>query len=168
MKTVVMFDLGNTLERGGMVAEGAMEMLTAVQTMVDGDGDIPVAVLVSDFTMADSPAELPALQQQYYAIVAQLGLAGFFHPFESRITLSTEVGVFKPDKVIFRRAIDKISATIPFEHSMFLTESASHVAASRVLGIVGVQLKMPGQNSADIDHLADFVPKVRSWLKLLS
>lgn len=162
--TVIMFDLGNTLEREGEVVPGAREMLLDVRAMLDGQGDAPVSVLVSDFTMPGTSAEIPALKQQYYDIVEKLGLGDIFKPFDSRVTLSTEVGAFKPDARIFRRAIDKVSFNMPFGRSVFLTENQEHVVAARQLQIAALQLKTPGHPGGDVDNIVGFASIVRSWL----
>ena len=166
--TVIAFDLGDTLVRGNALVPGALEMLTAVQAMKDDQGAAPICILISDFTMPATPDEIPALKQQYYDIVEGFGLADFFRPLDSRATLSTEVGVLKPRKKIFRTAVDKVAPNLSFKRTMFLTENAQHVTAARKLGMKAVQLKMPGDPASDIGDLASFPPIVRDWLKTLS
>jgi hypothetical protein len=165
--TVIAFDLGDTLVRGNVLVPGAREMLTAVQAMVDHQGAAPICILISDFTMPATPDEIPALKQQYYDLLQGFGLADLFQPLESHVTLSTEVGVLKPKKKVFRTAVDKVAPNLSFKRTMFLTENGQHVAAARKLGMKAVQLKMPGNPAGDIDDLASFIPIVRDWLQAL-
>jgi FMN phosphatase YigB (HAD superfamily) len=99
---VVLFDLGKTLEDGDVLLPGARETLQAIQAMRDSDGEAAVLALVSDFAMPDNPEQIPLIQQRYYELLDKLGIRSFFEPVADRVTLSTEVGVSKPDEKIFR------------------------------------------------------------------
>lgn len=106
---IVLFDLGDTLEHENILLPGAINTLSSIQNMKD-DKNQPVALaLISDFYEANNPDELKARQNEYYEIIQSLGIRSFFEPVGKRVTLSTEVGVTKPDKKIFRVAVDKIS-----------------------------------------------------------
>jgi putative hydrolase of the HAD superfamily len=80
------------------------------------------------------------------------------------VTLSTEVGFVKPDERIFRAALDKFKAGLPFAAAMFVTERPDHVAAAAALGMRSVHFKGPGQATGEIDKLLDLVPLVRQFI----
>ena len=155
---VILFDLGRTLEDQDVLLPGATEMLEAVRGLVDADGAALQIGLVSDYTMPETAADVPALRQEYLAILDRLSLREFFEPVEVRVTLSTELGVFKPDERVFRAALDKLQPGIPFGSALFVTEHPGHVAAARALGMRAVHFKGPGQTTGDIAQLLDFIP----------
>lgn len=165
--TVIMFDLGDTLESEGKAMPGAQEMLSAVAALRDPQGDVVVPVLISDFTMPANTADIPKLKKQYVDIVIRLGFGGFFQPFDTKVTLSTEAGVMKPAKKLFRLALDRVFPDLAFKRSMFLTENKAHVTAARKLGIHALQLKTAGHSSGDVPDLPSFVPLARAWLASL-
>ena len=47
------------------------------------------------------------------------------------MTLSTQVGVRKPDARIFRAALDKFDRTARFEEAIFITENTGHEPGRR-------------------------------------
>ena len=161
---VVLFDLGNTLEDHGSPVTGATETLRAIQGLRGNDGQAPIMALVSDFTMPASRSQIPAIRKQYFAILDRLGIRAFFEPVSKTVTLSTEVGVTKPDRRIFEAALKKIGSKLQFKDAIFITEEPVHIAAARLLGMKAVHFKGPGQLSGDIERLIDLVPIVRTFL----
>ena len=161
---VVLFDLGKTLEDGDVLLPGARETLQAIQAMLDSNGEAAVLGLVSDFDKPDNPEQIPLIQQRYYKLLDKLGIRSFFEPVANRVTLSTEVGVFKPDEKIFRAVIEKIDEGLGFRDVLFVTENQGHVLESRLLGMRGVHFKGPGQNSGEVDRLPELVPLIRKFL----
>ena len=125
---IILFDLGQTLEDNGTLLPGAQEMLSAIQSMKYFEEESAVVALVSDYNVADNPEEIETLKKQYYRVLEKLGIQSYFQPLSQRVTLSTEVGVRKPDEKIFRNAIDKIQKDLPFHHVLFITENLDHVA----------------------------------------
>jgi FMN phosphatase YigB (HAD superfamily) len=103
---LILFDLGKTLEDGDVLLPGARSALEQISAL-DRDGSAVHLGLLSDFTMPASPADIPGIQQEYYAILDALGIRSFFEPVDRWVTLSTEVGVFKPEAAVFRRAAEK-------------------------------------------------------------
>ena len=91
--------------------------------------------------MPRNPAEVGPLRQEYLQELAASGLDAFFRPLETRVTLSTEVGVRKPDAAIFRAALDHLQPGLPFHHAVFVTERLEHVQAARALGMLAVHFK---------------------------
>ena len=79
--------------------------------------------LVSDFDMPDDPEQIPIIRQRYYEILDGLGLRSLFEPVADRVTLSAEVGVFKPDERIFLAVIEKIADGLRFGDVVFITEN---------------------------------------------
>jgi hypothetical protein len=158
---MVLFDLGGTLEQDDVLLPGARETLAAIDALRDGDGR-PVALgLVSDFDMPVTPEDLPAIQQGYYAILDQLGIRSFFEPVARWVTLSSEVGVVKPDESVFRAAVAKADPDLGFSDVLFVTENRAHVLAARRLGLAAVHVRGPGQPDGEVDALPDLLPIVR-------
>ena len=165
MTRVILFDLGDTLEINDVLRPGAIETLTALRGLRDADGD-PVALgLVSDFVMPQHPSEIPSIRRQYLDILDALGIRSFFEPVDERVTLSTEVGVGKPDARVFRAAIDKIHPGAHYHTAIFITENAHHVDAARQLGLSAILVRAPGQPVGEVEHLSDLVPLIRRLLE---
>lgn len=162
---LVLFDLGNTLESGGVLLPGALETLQAVASLhVDGQ-PTPELGLLSDFHMPRQPQDVATIQQEYYDLLDDLGIREFFEPVAQHVTLSTEVGVFKPEPAVFRAAASKISPDLDFKDVLFITENRNHVLAARLLGLVAVHLRGPGQSDGDVDTLAGLLPLIREFLE---
>jgi hypothetical protein len=160
---LVLFDLGDTLETGGVLLPGARETLQAIATSGTGE-TAPVLCLVSDFLMPAEPEDVAGIRQQYYELLDGLGLRGFFEPVAERVTLSTEVGAFKPDPAMFRAAADKIDPGLDFGDILFITENPRHVLAARLLGLSAVHVRGPGQSAGDVESLPGLIPLVREFL----
>lgn len=162
---LVLFDLGNTLESNGVLLPGAMEALEAVASLRAGGRPAALLGLVSDFEMPRQPSDVPIIQQRYYELLDDLGIRPFFEPVAERVTLSTEVGVFKPDEAIFRAATSKVDPTLEFDDVLFVTENPSHVLAARSLGLSAVHLRGPGQPLGEVETLPDLVPLMQAFVQ---
>lgn len=152
---IVFFDLGDTLESDDVLLPGALETLRGIQELRSSGGEPAILGLISDFDMAS---------EAYYAILDLLGIRSFFEPVQARVTLSSEVGVFKPDRRIFEAAIDRIDPGLTFGDAMFVTENLSHTEAARELGMRAIHFRGPGQQSGDVEALPDLIPLVRIFL----
>jgi len=165
----VFFDLGDTLETvvgdADVLLPGALQMLTDVSALRDDRDRPPKLGLISDFTDPASPAEIPGLEAQYRQIIEGLGIDGFFMPFAQAVTLSTQVGVHKPDARVFRAALDKFDAQAHFHDGIFITESKAHVAAARRLGMQAIHLKGPRDATGDVSDLPSLVPAINRLLR---
>lgn len=164
---VILFDLGNTLENNDELLPGAAEVLSSIKTINVGLSNSHVIALVSDFDKFGEGmrlADVKPLQVEYYTFLDKLGIRSFFEPLYKYITLSTEVGVRKPDKKIFRVAIDSIENGLSFENVLFITEDPGHITAARQLGMKAIHFKGPGQSSGDVDQLIDLIPLIRDFL----
>jgi hypothetical protein len=161
---LVLFDLGDTLESGGVLLPGAVETLEAIASLRTDGQPAAVLGLVSDFDMPAAPSDVGAIQQQYYSLLDDLGIRQFFEPVAERVTLSTEVGVFKPDQAVFRAAASKAGPAVEFGDILFVTENRNHVLAARRLGLVAVHVRGPGQPHGEIDTLAGVLPLVQTFL----
>src|SRR5262245_15559825 len=140
----ILFDLGNTLlDDDNEPLPGAAEMLTALTDLRDPDGaPVPVG-LVSDFDPPTPEISLDQRKEEYFAILRSAGLERFFQPLDRRVTLSSEVGVFKPSERIFQAAIDRMQPGGDFHHTVFITENPDHIRAARELGMMAVHFKGP-------------------------
>ncbi|MCU1515970.1 MAG: Peptidase [Pseudarthrobacter sp.] len=161
---LVLFDLGNTLESAGMLQPGALETLEAIAALRDGEQPAAELGLLSDFDMPDEPSDVPIIQQRYYQLLEDLGIRQFFEPVAEHVTLSTEVGVFKPDEAVFRVAASKGDPALEFGDVLFVTENRSHVLAARRLGLQAVHIRAPGQLHGEVDTLPELVPLVQQFL----
>jgi FMN phosphatase YigB (HAD superfamily) len=157
----VFFDLGNTLlDEQDRRIDGAIDTLEAIQRMCDPDGQSLVLGLISDYMPARDEQHRVELQDEYYSILEQADLAPFFSPLPERVTLSTEVGVYKPDHRIFRAALDKLDPAAHFHQAIFITEKEAHVAGARRLGMMAIHFKGPGQTTGEVEHLLELVPLI--------
>ncbi|HEY7080761.1 MAG TPA: hypothetical protein VH500_13740 [Nitrososphaeraceae archaeon] len=164
---VILFDLGNTLEFNNELLPGALELLSSIKTMNVGDGDSHDIALISDFDNFDHGLRLIDVKPfmlKYYNILQKLGIASFFEPLYKHVTLSTEVGVRKPDKKIFRAAIDSFEKDLSFENVLFITEDSGHVAVARQFGMNAIHFKGPEQSAGEVDKLIDLVPLIQKFL----
>jgi len=161
---LVLFDLGNTLESGDVLLPGALETLEAINSLRNGGRPAALLGLVSDFDMPATASDVPGIRQQYYRLLEDLGIRPFFEPVAERVTLSTEVGVFKPDEAIFRAAAAKFSPALGFGDVLFVTENLGHVLAARRLGMAAVHVRGPGQPHGEVDALPDLVPLVQAFI----
>jgi FMN phosphatase YigB (HAD superfamily) len=161
---IVFFDLGRTLEYDGELLPGAVETLQTIQEMRDTLGAPPVLALISDHFMTKDPARIPLLRQDYYAELERLGIRSFFEPLAERVTLSTELGVRKPDERMFRTAIDRIAPGLGYAETMFTADTPEHVEAARRLGMTAYHLEVRGEPAGDVGSLPDLIPLVQRFV----
>ena len=161
----VFFDLGDTLETNDVLRPGARQMLVDVRALRDTRGEPPKLGLISDFLEAATPAEIPVIEAQYRQLLVDLNIEEFFRPFEQAVTLSTRVGVFKPDRRIFRAALDKFDLQARFQDAIFVTETRAHVLAARELGMHALQLRAPNGTGGDVPDLPSLVPRIKRLLR---
>jgi hypothetical protein len=163
---IVFFDLGRTLEYDGELLPGAIATLQSIQEMRDRRGEPPVLALISDYFLARrDPSRIPELQRQYYAELERLGIRSFFEPLAERVTLSTELGVRKPDERMFRTAIDRIEPGLGYGETMFTADTLEHVEAARRLGMTAYHLQVYGEPAGDVSSLPELVPLVRRFVE---
>jgi hypothetical protein len=118
---------------------------------------------VSDKDMPRQPSEVHIIQQRHYKIWDDLGIRTFFEPLQERVTLSTEVGVFKPDEAIFRAVTSKVRPSLEFDDVLFVTENLAHALAARRLGLSAVHVRGPGQPTGEVESLPNLVPLVQAF-----
>lgn len=161
----VLFDLGDTLvDAQNHPLPGATDLLTALGDLRDPEGQPVLSGLISDWKMPENPAQQDVFRQEYLAELHQSGLDGFFQPVNKRVTLSTDVGVNKPDSLIFRRALDRLDPGLPFNQAVFVTERLAHIKAARELGLMAIHVKGPGQATGEVETLADLLPLLKRML----
>jgi FMN phosphatase YigB (HAD superfamily) len=141
----ILFDLGDTLvDAQNHPLPGATDLLTALRDLRDPEGKPVLSGLISDWKMFQNPAQRDLFRQAYLAELQQSGLDVFFQPANKRVTLSTDVGVSKPDPLIFKTALERLAPGLPFHHAVFVTERFEHIKAARELGLMAVHFKGPG------------------------
>lgn len=163
MSRVILFDLGNTLvnQNTDEALPGAKAMLTSLAGVSDAAGQPVRFGLVSDFFMPDATHTVESRRKQYLKALKKSGLDGFFKPFESRITLSSEVGVFKPDPTIFQEALRRLDPALTLADGVFVTENLPHVEAARALGMAAIHFKGPGQVTGDVTTFPELLETLR-------
>ena len=165
---IILFDLGKTLENNNELIDGAKETLSSIKVMHDFNGNSPILALLSDFDKSQifgyRLIDVKPLQIQYYQLLEKLEISEFFEPFYKHVTLSTELGVRKPAKRLFRFAIDNIERDLPFENVLFITEEPNHILAAKQHGIKTLHFKGPGQSTGEVDNLLDLIPRVQNFL----
>lgn len=161
---MVLFDLGGTLEFQDVLLPGAREMLEAVVKMRDVQP--MVMALVSDFLMPADPEEIPAIRQRYLDLLDMLNIRTFFEPVEQHVTLSTEVGVFKPDQQIFEAVIEKSGLELTWSDIIFITENREHVEAARGFGMRAVHFRGPRQLSGELQDLRDLPRMIEEFVDI--
>jgi hypothetical protein len=150
-----MFDLGQTLIDGAdQPFPHVKEALRAISGFTTERGSALRSCLVSDFNMATPPvtaAKVNGLFNEYLSVLDGTGLRSFFEPVKKRVTLSTHAGVFKPDRRIFEKALQRLGASsVPLEDCLLITENADHVRKVRR------QLRMKAlQFQVDFDDWAE-------------
>lgn len=161
----ILFDLGDTLESGGSPVPDALATLKGIQAMRDQEGHAPLLGLVSDFNLASSPEEVAAVRLEYMGIITTLGIREFFEPVATHVTLSTEVGLNKPNAKIFRTALNRLHAHLSFRAAAFVTENAAHMAAVRALGMKGICIRENAEaHPDDVETLGDTLPRLAAWI----
>ncbi|WP_437576549.1 HAD family hydrolase [Sorangium sp. So ce887] len=149
--SVLLLDLGGTLEYGGVVLPDATRALEVVSDFRTSSGQRLPMALVSDFMMPAPGAgsdEIERLFRDYVDMLSHLGLASYFQPAEQRITLSTQAGVRKPHRAVFELALERLGMAPRLDACVFVTESAEHVGACRALGMRALRFGPDGDFDA--------------------
>jgi HAD superfamily hydrolase (TIGR01509 family) len=156
MIRVVMFDFGQTLvDAHRRPFDHVREALTAIGGFRAADSKPLSSCLVSDFTLVAppiTPAKVRPVFEEYLAVLGAAGLREFFEPVGKRVTLSTHVGVNKPDRAVFTKALSRLQSRATLAECLFITENADHIRAARqTLGMTTLQFKAPGAIRFDFD-----------------
>ncbi len=161
---MVLFDLGETLESGGALRDGALDTLQELAALRDRGRPAAVLCLLSDTRVPADAADVAAVRAEYLGLLDALGIRAFFEPVSRRVTLSAEVGVRKPAAAAFRAAVARAGPGLRFDDVVFVTENAVHVRAARRLGMAAVQVRPAGAAGAAGAELPDVLPVVRDLL----
>ena len=128
MIRVVMFDLGETLvDANRRPFPHVREALTALGGFRTADSGPLSSCLVSDYTMVVPPITRDKIRpvfEEYIAILDATALREFFEPVDERVTLSTHVGVGKPDRAVFEMALHRLRSKATLQECLFITENA--------------------------------------------
>ncbi|RYE38257.1 MAG: hypothetical protein EOP24_47420, partial [Hyphomicrobiales bacterium] len=161
---MVLFDLGDTLEHNDALLPDAVKTLESIAKMQDADGAPVLLSLGSDFEIPTQSTDLPHIREKYYAILRKLGIDRFFQPLASRVTLSSEVGVFKPAAAFFEAVVAKTAADTRFADVLFISENRIHVDAARRLGMHALSVRPPDGTGGDMAFLAELIPHVQAHI----
>jgi FMN phosphatase YigB (HAD superfamily) len=155
MIRILMLDLGDTLVHGDQALPGSRDALRALQEF-ETKNDAPLEIcLVSDFHLAspaDNTSDIERLFGDYLLLLERLGLRGFFEPVAARVTLSTHVGAFKPDRRVFETAIARLGLKANWQEVLFITENEDHIAACQELGMKTLHFNADSSVDADFHH----------------
>jgi FMN phosphatase YigB (HAD superfamily) len=158
---IILFDVGNILEyKWGdkdVLMPDALDLLSTIQDLHDNNGERLELGLVSNWYPDRDPVK-------YYKLLQDLSIDNFFKPFSQKVTLSTEVGVEKPDEKIFRTAIDKLQKDLPYRNVFFITEEKDHIIAARKYGMMAIRINLPGETGGEADTLAEILPFINLFL----
>lgn len=138
MIRVVMMDLGDTLVKGDDVLPHVPEALSVLSRFETASGADLALSLVSDYTMPEppeTPQKVKAIFDEYVKELEKLQLKKFFEPVDRHVTLSTHAGVYKPDSLVFKKALQRLRLRAGLNGCLFITENAEHIAACRKLGM---------------------------------
>ncbi len=160
---IVLFDLGGTLvdENSQKLFPESIDALSGIKNLVDSNGDPLILGLVSDYgNIPATDDEKKTYRNQYYNILNNLHITQFFEPLDQKVTLSSEIGVKKPDKKIFRAAIDKIQTNLQFNQVFFITEDHEHIKTVDSFCMIGIQFGNSDDNIRKVSKLIDLIPLI--------
>ncbi len=138
MIKLALFDVGETLIHDNQPLPHVHAALATISEFETATGDALVLGVVSDFDMPAPPpteAKIIALELEFLRILKSAGLDALFDPLESRITLSSRAGVFKPDRRIFELAIQRSGVSATLKECLFVTENQDHLDKCREFGM---------------------------------
>ena len=150
MIRVLMIDLGDTLVKGDDVLPHVPEALRVLSRFETSSGAELALSLVSDYTMPEppeTPQKVQAIFDEYVKELEKLQLKKFFEPVDRHVTLSTHAGVYKPDPIVFKKALQRLRLRAGLKGCLFITENAEHIAACRELGMETLLFGGPGGSS---------------------
>src|SRR5262249_50944608 len=118
----------------------------------------------SDFIDLPSPAtpnQIAEAEEEYRTILQNCGLLSYFTPFEKLVTLSTHIGVRKPDCRIFQAALARLGRPLlPLNRCLLITEDAFHVAKVRTYGMKALRfgpVMEPGVDFSSWNNVANYI-----------
>jgi FMN phosphatase YigB (HAD superfamily) len=152
MIRVVMFDLGDTLVNSAGPFPGVIDALTELRRVKLADGTRPTMVLVSDYVEITPPvtkAKVAAARREYGALLGRMQLRTFFRPMTTKVTLSSDLGIRKPDRRIYQAALARSGTSATFDQCLVITENAAHISACRQLGMSTLQFGVDFTNWSD-------------------
>jgi beta-phosphoglucomutase-like phosphatase (HAD superfamily) len=156
MVRVVVFDLGDTLVGATGPFPHVIETLTALRRVRLTDGGKLTMLLVSDFVDIPPPvtkSKIAAARREYGALLHRMGLQTYFRPMTTRVTLSSDLGIRKPDRRLYQLALDRSGTHATFADCLVITENAAHISACRQLGMSTLHFGVDFTDWADAAEL---------------
>ncbi len=140
MTSVILFDLGETLEHNNSLREDSLTTLEKIKDMKDINNEPLILGLASDYNLPNDWGPPPLEEQikrskeDYFSRLENLGIRHFFEPVEQNVILSTEVGNTKDQDIqkFFQTIVNKIDNT-SFNQIIFITENIGHIRAANSL-----------------------------------
>jgi FMN phosphatase YigB (HAD superfamily) len=159
MIKIAFFDVGETLIHNGVPFPGVAAALTAVAGFETADGQMLIMGIISDYHMPSPPGteeKIAALEEQYRSqVLGPSKLAGFFEPFESRVTISSRAGAPKPDRKIFEIAVARIGTGASLSECLFVTENTTHLEKCKEYGMTPIRFGSAVNGMAGFEDWSD-------------
>ncbi len=137
MVNVLMLDLGDTLIRRSdqTVYPNVLQALEVIRNFQTSSGETLRVCLVSDYEMPSASRPLDEIVTEFLLILESAALQTFFEPTEQNVTLSSHVGIYKPERRVFETAIERLGITATLDECIFITENTAHLQACRSYGM---------------------------------
>jgi FMN phosphatase YigB (HAD superfamily) len=147
MVRVLMLDLGDTLIRRSdrTVYPHVKQALETIRHFHTASGEPLRVCLVSDYHMPSANRPLDTIVAEFLSLLEFTGLKTFFEPTEQKVTLSSHVGVNKPERRIFEAAVERLGISASLDECIFITENTAHLQVGRDYGMKTIRFGEPGE-----------------------
>ncbi len=143
MINVAFFDVNETLLHSGKPIPGVLDALKTIAQLKSDSGHPLLLGVVSNYIMPSQPVsetKIVALETQFRKTVLEpSGLANFFDPFETKVTISSRVGNLMPHRGLFENALVRLNSSAALDACLFMTAEASHLAEYKGYGMVPIR-----------------------------
>ncbi len=143
MINVAFFDIDETLLHMGKPIPGVLDALKSIAQLHTATGLPLLLGVVSDYEMPTQPvteAKIVALETQYRkAVLEPTGLANYFDPFETKVTISSRAGVSLPNRSVFENALDRLHSSAALDECLYITGEVNHLAEYNRYGMIPIR-----------------------------
>ncbi len=143
MVNVAFFDVDKTLLQMGKPIPGVLDALKSIAQLHTTTGNPLLFGVVSNYEMPSqrvTEAKICALETQYRKTVLEpTGLANFFEPFETKVTISSRAGVSLPNRSVFENALVRLQSPAALDECLFITAEVSHLAEYKAYGVIPIR-----------------------------
>ncbi len=143
MINVAFFDVNETLLHSGRPIPGVLDALKTIAQLNSDSGHPLLLGVVSNYVMPSQPmteTKVLALETQFRKNVLEpSGLANFFDPFETKVTISSRVGISMPHQGVFEYALVRLHSSAALDECLFITAEASHLSEYKGYGMIPIR-----------------------------